>query len=86
MRFDPEADADRLIDAARSKDVPIRLVDVENEDACKLYGSMLVLVRPDGHVAWRGDEQPADVAYVIDVVRGARAFSQASPLTRLQEV
>ena len=32
-----------------------------------------MLVRPDGHVAWRGDEAPgpADAAAIIDRVRGA---------------
>ena len=30
-----------------------------------------MLVRPDGHVAWRADEPPADARAVIDVVRGA---------------
>jgi hypothetical protein len=28
-------------------------------------------VRPDGHVAWRGDEVPATPAAIIDHVRGA---------------
>jgi hypothetical protein len=27
-------------------------------------------VRPDGHVAWRGDAPPADCAAVLDCVRG----------------
>ena len=31
-----------------------------------------VLVRPDGHVAWRGDALPDDAAALIDLVRGAR--------------
>jgi hypothetical protein len=30
-----------------------------------------VLVRPDGHVAWRGDSLPADVGALLDTVRGA---------------
>jgi len=30
----------------------------------------LVLVRPDGHVAWRDDVAPADADALIDVVRG----------------
>jgi Aromatic-ring hydroxylase, C-terminal len=29
-----------------------------------------VLVRPDGHVAWRGTEPPADTLSLIDRVRG----------------
>jgi len=30
-----------------------------------------VLVRPDGHVGWRGDASPSDPAAVIDRLRGA---------------
>jgi hypothetical protein len=30
-----------------------------------------VLVRPDGHVAWRGDTLPDDPLSVADLVRGA---------------
>ena len=40
-------------------------------DAAALYGSALVLVRPDGHVAWRGDRAPDDALAMIDTVRGA---------------
>ncbi|WP_043285878.1 FAD-dependent oxidoreductase [Paraburkholderia oxyphila] len=85
MRFDPALDADHLLSAARGKDVPIRLVDIDNAEARELYGAGLVLVRPDGHVAWRGDTQPDDAANVIDVVRGARAFNQALNPTTLLE-
>ena len=35
-----------------------------------LYERRLVLVRPDGHVAWRGDEVPSDALALIDTVRG----------------
>lgn len=31
----------------------------------------LVLVRPDGHVAWRGDVCPDDALNLIDRARGA---------------
>jgi hypothetical protein len=30
-------------------------------------------VRPDGHVAWRGDRAPDDPLAVIDCIRGASA-------------
>jgi Aromatic-ring hydroxylase, C-terminal len=39
--------------------------------AAALYERKLVLVRPDGHVAWRGDAPPADPLAMIDRVRGA---------------
>jgi 2-polyprenyl-6-methoxyphenol hydroxylase-like FAD-dependent oxidoreductase len=35
------------------------------------YGRGLVLSRPDQHVAWRGDSQPADPLALIDRIRGA---------------
>ena len=31
----------------------------------------LMLVRPDQHVAWRGDEEPIAALDLIDLVRGA---------------
>ena len=38
-----------------------------------LYARKLTLVRPDQHVAWRGDEEPAAPLELIDLVRGASA-------------
>ena len=40
----------------------------------ELYRRKLVLVRPDQHVAWRGDEEPAAPLDLIDCVRGARTM------------
>jgi hypothetical protein len=34
------------------------------------YERRLVLVRPDGHVAWRADAEPADAGAIIDRLRG----------------
>jgi len=50
----------------------------------KAYERRLVLVRPDGHVAWRADTEPDDALAIIDRVRGvlpaagAQAVSIAS--------
>ena len=41
-------------------------------DIAALYERKLVLVRPDGHVAWRSDTMPADPAALARRVAGAR--------------
>jgi hypothetical protein len=57
--------------AAARRGVPLRVQRIEHREAAALYGCALVLVRPDGHVAWRGDSQPRDALALIDTVRGA---------------
>ena len=50
-------------------------LDVDTLNARELYARNLVLVRPDQHVAWRCDEEPAVPADLIDLTRGARTAS-----------
>jgi 2-polyprenyl-6-methoxyphenol hydroxylase-like FAD-dependent oxidoreductase len=58
-------------EAARIRSFPLRVVDLSDEAAIReSYGADYVLVRPDGHVAWRGDSAPACIGTVIDIVRG----------------
>ena len=64
-------DTTALVHAASKANVPLQTVDIEDEKISRLYERKLVLVRPDGMVAWRGDELPQDCAGLIDVVRGA---------------
>ena len=51
--------------------VPLSVVSLDDPEIGALYERRLVLVRPDGHVAWRGDTPPADPLAVVDRVRGA---------------
>jgi len=62
---------DLLEREAKARGVPLRVHRIEHQSAATLYERALVLVRPDGHVAWRGDSQSADCVALIDVVRGA---------------
>jgi hypothetical protein len=64
-------DADALVKAAGARGVPLREIAIVDADIAALYEKRLVLVRPDGHVAWRGDACPADAGAVVDRVRGA---------------
>jgi 2-polyprenyl-6-methoxyphenol hydroxylase-like FAD-dependent oxidoreductase len=58
-------------EAARARDVPLETVEIAAPDSLVLYQRRLVLVRPDGHVAWRGDALPRDPLAIIDRTRGA---------------
>ncbi|MEE8334211.1 MAG: FAD-dependent monooxygenase, partial [Alphaproteobacteria bacterium] len=60
-----------LVRAAAARDLPLNVETRGEPDLAALYGHALVLVRPDGHVAWRGGEAPGDAAFIIDTVRGA---------------
>jgi hypothetical protein len=57
--------------AAARRGVPLDTVTIDDPDIAALYQRKLVLVRPDGHVAWRGDLLPDDALALIDRVRGA---------------
>ncbi|MEE8444604.1 MAG: FAD-dependent monooxygenase [Alphaproteobacteria bacterium] len=64
-------DPGALVRAAAARRLPL-IVETRGEPAlAALYGRALVLVRPDGHVAWRGNETPGDALHIIDTVRGA---------------
>jgi 2-polyprenyl-6-methoxyphenol hydroxylase-like FAD-dependent oxidoreductase len=73
LRLNPDMDATLLAGAAQARGVPLRIVDVPKPLPPAYDGGSLVLSRPDQHVAWRGDELPADPVNLIDRIRGAGA-------------
>ena len=66
-----EADPEPIMRAAADRGVPLKLAALDAPEVVRLHERALVLVRPDGHVAWRGDALPDDAAALIDLVRGA---------------
>ncbi|MGZ5864594.1 MAG: FAD-dependent monooxygenase [Xanthobacteraceae bacterium] len=73
LRFGENAPAGATIETGAAKHgLPLKSAHISNPEAAKLYERKLVLVRPDGHVAWRADEPPADALSLIDTVRGAQ--------------
>jgi 2-polyprenyl-6-methoxyphenol hydroxylase-like FAD-dependent oxidoreductase len=66
-----------LIRAAAAAGMPLRLVDVDDPNVAAAYGKALVLVRPDGHVAWRADHVPSDPGAIVDTIRGAGSPTNA---------
>ena len=56
--------------AAEALDVPLDIVDVAEKAARDLYACTFALIRPDHHVAWRGDSLPADTEALMRQVSG----------------
>jgi hypothetical protein len=71
LRFDPTADVTGIVAAAAQRGLPLAVLDVRSREASRYYRHKLLLVRPDQHVAWRGDAEPTDPLNLVDLVRGA---------------
>jgi hypothetical protein len=50
--------------------VPLSVMSIADPTTAELYARRLVLVRPDGHLAWRSGAPPADPRALVDRVRG----------------
>jgi hypothetical protein len=70
LRLGGGADAGPLEAAAADRGVPLRVVAVDDPAVARLYERRLVLVRPDGMVAWRADSLPDDASLLVATVTG----------------
>ncbi len=59
-----QADTSSLEQAFQEMHAPLDVLDVASERARELYQYDLLLVRPDLHVVWRGNELPQDAAKI----------------------
>lgn len=75
LRFG-DLDVDAFTAAAAERGMPLKIVDVHDDRARALYERDLVLIRPDQHVAWRGDAVPGQPGAVLDRVRGASSAAR----------
>jgi 2-polyprenyl-6-methoxyphenol hydroxylase-like FAD-dependent oxidoreductase len=80
LRF-ADLDVDAFVTAAADRGIPLKIVDIRDDRARTLYERDLVLIRPDHHVAWRGDTVPDRPEIILDRVRGA-ASTRALPTPR----
>src|SRR5258705_4074697 len=61
-----------LAKAAADAGVPLQVVALDGPEVLQAYQRRLVLLRPEGHVAWRDDAGPADARAGLDCLSGAR--------------
>jgi len=67
---DDVADSAPLAAAFAKRDVPLTILEIDSTAIREVYQKNLVLVRPDLHVVWRGDELPPDVTALAARVTG----------------
>lgn len=70
LRLDPRADASGFADAFRAAGAPFKVLDLDDAHARAVYGYGLMLLRPDMHIAWRGNEPPKDAAKLARMATG----------------
>jgi 2-polyprenyl-6-methoxyphenol hydroxylase-like FAD-dependent oxidoreductase len=66
------ADGAPLVRHARRRGVPVTHLHVPDPAIRACWQRRLVLVRPDHHIAWRGNRPPDDWAAVLDLVSGQK--------------
>jgi 2-polyprenyl-6-methoxyphenol hydroxylase-like FAD-dependent oxidoreductase len=49
---------------------PFRVLDIPDDEPRAVYGYDLILLRPDMHIAWRGNRPPDDAATLAAIVTG----------------
>jgi 2-polyprenyl-6-methoxyphenol hydroxylase-like FAD-dependent oxidoreductase len=70
-------EVDALVTAFRQIGAPITVLDFPEDRFRQLYGVNYVLVRPDLHIAWRGNALPDDPTKVAAVATGYAATHMA---------
>jgi 2-polyprenyl-6-methoxyphenol hydroxylase-like FAD-dependent oxidoreductase len=78
LRLGFTGDVTPLTAAADDRGVPLRVIAVDDPAIARLYERQLVLVRPDGMVAWRADSLPGNASALIATVTG-NAHRAAGP-------
>jgi 2-polyprenyl-6-methoxyphenol hydroxylase-like FAD-dependent oxidoreductase len=71
LAFDaPAGDADRIDLAAKSLNIPLKVVRDSFAGGREAYGRRMILVRPDQFIAWTDDAAPADADALLRKVAG----------------
>jgi hypothetical protein len=69
---------EQLCSAAAKRNVPLKTLAPADLRLRDRYCAKLALIRPDQHVAWRGDELPADCDALLALVTGSGPESRGS--------
>jgi hypothetical protein len=77
LRAAGDHDAAPFARAFAALGAPFAVMDVPEPEARAIWGRDLVLVRPDLHVAWRGNALPANPDHIARVLTGHSRLEDA---------
>jgi len=60
-----------VVQAAGKSGVPLKVLAPKDDRLKDLYQAQFVMIRPDQHVSWRGDEIPDCAEQLLNTIRGA---------------
>lgn len=86
LRFNKKVDVSALLAAAQQSAMPLKVLDLVRPEGDAAYRHALVIVRQDQHVAWRGDDVPADAKGLVDLLCGRSKSQPVRPACTSREV
>ena len=66
------AEAETIFGVARRRNLPLSLLAPQDPRLRGRYEARYAMIRPDQHIAWRGDELPSDLDGLFAVITGQR--------------
>ena len=78
LDFRDDSELKQLQRASTEAGMLLEIVNITEPHVAALFERAFVLVRPDGHVAWRGDELPTDAAALVSTVCGKNSTANLS--------
>jgi 2-polyprenyl-6-methoxyphenol hydroxylase-like FAD-dependent oxidoreductase len=76
--------SDALVTAAAKREMPLEVLRLDGRELANVYGSGLLLVRPDQHIAWRG--RACDDAHAADAITARVLGWEATTLGSLRGI
>lgn len=72
LRLDAETAIEPLLQCAKNMQMPLHVLELTAESTPDCYSHRLLIVRPDQHVAWRGDVLPDDLEALLSKLCGRK--------------
>ena len=77
---------DALTGVASRRKMPVKVIALGDTRLRERYNARFALIRPDQHVAWRGNSVPADCDSLIACVTGSSDRTALSPTLAHQDL